>query len=238
MGGWAIRTGWRRCTARCIPACGARCCRTRVTPSWRATPRPRRSPRSCGGATPSTMSRRGCGAVRSASPRACWRRGRAPTSSRPVEGSTTPTGSVAEFLAPVGRPVPATAGLRCAALCRQVHVTRDRRAARDQCGHRAGAAAPGPRRAAPHDHGGRACVTTSTPWWRTDSRFSTRCPSRTHGHVSSAPVSGAGPTTEEVLTMIDLETPVPTEPRPKRPMRVVVAGILARPPPWSRSPSW
>ena len=27
--------------------------------------------------------------------------------------------------------------------------------------------------------------------------------------------------------MIDLETPVPTEPRPKRPMRVVVAGVLA-----------
>jgi len=33
--------------------------------------------------------------------------------------------------------------------------------------------------------------------------------------------------TEEVVTMIDLETPVPTETRQKGPMRVLVAGILA-----------
>jgi hypothetical protein len=34
-------------------------------------------------------------------------------------------------------------------------------------------------------------------------------------------------TTEEVLTMVDLETAVPTEPRQKRPMRALIAGILA-----------
>src|SRR5688572_14707227 len=33
--------------------------------------------------------------------------------------------------------------------------------------------------------------------------------------------------TEDLLTVLDLETTVPTEPRPKRPMRVVFAGILA-----------
>ena len=34
-------------------------------------------------------------------------------------------------------------------------------------------------------------------------------------------------TTEELLTVLDVEVSVPTEPEPKRPMRVVVAGILA-----------
>ncbi len=33
--------------------------------------------------------------------------------------------------------------------------------------------------------------------------------------------------TEDVVTMIDVKTTVPTEPRQKRPMRVVVAGVLA-----------
>ena len=62
-------------------------------------------------------------------------------------------------------------------------------------------------------------MTTSIPWWRTDSRFSTRWPCRTRGRVFRQ--------TEELLTVLDLETTVPTEPRPKRPLRVVVAGFLA-----------
>ena len=154
-----------------------------------------------------------------------------PNDLRPAEGSTPPTGSVAEFLGLLADLSPQQRA--CVALRYVGGYTApgDRRAARDQCGHRAGAAASGPRRAARHDHGGRACVTTSTLWWRTDSRFSTTCPSRTRGRAfSTACPSGTrgrafrSPTT---TTMIDLETPVPTEPRRKGPVRVLVAGLLA-----------
>ena len=93
--------------------------------------------------------------------------------SRPAEGSTSPTGSVRRVPGPVGQPVPATAGLRRAAVRRRVHVRGNRRDARDQCGHRAGTAASGPRHAAPDDQRGRACMTTSTRQWLTDSRLST-----------------------------------------------------------------
>ena len=137
-------------------------------------------------------------------------------------------------LGPVGRPVPATAGLRRAALRRRVHVTRNRRAARDQCGHRAGAAASGPRRAAPHDQGGRACVTTSTPWWRTDSRFSTTCPSRTPGRAFSQSRPRAQPGhwspvqfTEEVADHDRSRDYGPDRDPAEGPKRVLVAGILA-----------
>ena len=50
------------------------------------------------GARPSTMSPRGSGVVRSASPRACWAARSRSNGLGPAEGSTPPTGSVAEFL--------------------------------------------------------------------------------------------------------------------------------------------
>lgn len=85
-----------------------------------------------------------------------------PDDVRLADGSAPPTDSVAEFLGLLAELSPATAGLCRAALRRRVHVTRNRRAARDERRHCAGAAASGPRHAAPHDQGGRACLTTLT----------------------------------------------------------------------------
>ena len=74
---WGPGTGWRRCTARFIRVCGARCWPTRATPNWRATPSRRRSLRYCGGVMPSMTSRRGFGAARFESHLVCSRRVRA-----------------------------------------------------------------------------------------------------------------------------------------------------------------
>ena len=50
----------------------------------------------------------------------------------------------------------------------------------------------------------------------------------TWSRIQRSRPAGPGPTTaKEVLTMIDLETPVPNEPRQKSPMRIVVAAVLA-----------
>ena len=132
-------------------------------------------------------------------------------------------------LGPVGRPVPAAAGLRRVALRRRVHVTRDRRAARDQCGHGSGAAESGPC---------RRCATRSRrPSMRDDfdsvvaDRFKVLDDvpvpdtwSRVQSNVlDRMPVQF----TEEEVTMIDLETPSQTDEHRKGPKRVVVAGLLA-----------
>ena len=60
----------------------------------------------------------------------------------------------------------------------------------------------------------------------------------TWSRIQRSRQAGPGPTTaKEVLTMIDLETPVPNEPR-----RRAGCGSWSPPswppPPWSRSPSW
>ena len=51
--------------------------------------------------------------------------------------------------------------------------------------------------------------------------------SRVLDHMHAADTSSPVQFTEEVVTMIDVKTTDPTEPRQKRPMRALVAGILA-----------
>ena len=72
-------------------------------------------------------------------------------------------------------------------------------------------------------------MTTSTLWWRTDSRFSTTCPSRTRGRgfSSSCSTPRRFESTDEEATMIDLEAPSRDRRTPEGAEAVVVAALLA-----------